>query len=108
MRINEPVPPEDEVVKPSNLKHTASELWDEYAPSLIAMKTLTAVDVPTMTRWCMWQAKFLDDNGKVSPAFGSEIRQLEAILGIGAASRARLGTKKGTKKDPADEFFKKA
>ena len=109
VRINEPVPPDDEVVKPAELKHTASELWDEYAPPLIAMKTLTVVDVPPMTRWCLGYAEYLDASGKnISVALQAELRQLEAILGIGAASRARLGTKKGTKKDPAEKFFEKS
>ena len=41
---------------PAFVKHRAAELWNEYAPALIAMRTLTIVDVPNFACWCVLPA----------------------------------------------------
>jgi phage terminase small subunit len=108
-RVGEPEPPEGEIVRPAFLhKHREIELWEEYSPGLIAMGTLTWIDVPNFARWCVKMAQFEDEKGQMKSSDLAQIRMLESDLGIGASARAKLGTGKGKEKDPADAFFKKA
>src|SRR5690606_12320278 len=104
MPENEPIPPEGEIVRPAYLKYRAVELWDEYAPLLIDMGTLTVVDVPNFAAWCVLMAKFEDHNGDVKASEVAQIRMLAASLGMDASARAKLGNtgSKPKPKDPAD------
>jgi phage terminase small subunit len=103
-----PEPPAGEIKRPKFLTHRAKELWDEYAPALIEMQTLTVVDVPNFAAWCVLNAEFEDKKTGIKAAKISQMRLLAASLGMDASARAKLGTGgKKKKKDPADEFFKK-
>lgn len=108
MPENEPIPPAGEVVRPAYLKYRAAELWDEYAPKLEDMGTLTVVDVPNFGAWCVLMAKFEDHYGTMNASEVAQMRMLAASLGMDASARAKLGTsgKKPKSQDPADEFFK--
>jgi phage terminase small subunit len=55
----EPLPPVDgPVVKPAGLSAGGSVVWDQIAPIVLAMRTLTAGDVPTFVTFCELQATF--------------------------------------------------
>lgn len=105
-RENEPVPPEGEIKMPAFLKYRAAELWAEWEPILTAMGTLTVADTPPFARWCVGMAFYESMNGLVQGEVKSDLRHLEGILGIGAASRARLATPKEKKSDQARKYFK--
>lgn len=88
-------------------KYRAAELWEEYAPKLIAMGTLTVVDVPNFAMWCVLTAQFEEVKAAMKASDIAQLRMLGAALGMDASARAKLGSsdKKKTK-DPADAFFK--
>ena len=55
----EPLPPVDSpVVKPAGLSPGAVVVWEEMAPIVLAMRTLTAGDVRTFATYCELQATF--------------------------------------------------
>lgn len=99
------IEPEGDVVKPKWLKGRASKVWDQYAPELIRLKVLTSVDVHVFGTYCQLAARA--EKGEL---LASEIAQFRAIgseFGIGAASRARLGTRDSKEaKDPAASYLK--
>lgn len=72
-RINteEPQPSEIEIVAPGWLNESAVEVWDHYAPDLIAKKVLKAWDVEAFARLCdaivrrRDAASMLDELGQV-------------------------------------------
>lgn len=103
-RVNEPIPPAGQIIRPGFLKYREIELWDEYEPVLVAMGTLTVADVPNFAAWCVKMAQFEDEKGKMKASDISQMRMLAAGLGMDASARAKLGTGK-KKKDLADEFF---
>lgn len=109
MPTSEPEPPQGEIKRPAYLKYRAAELWDEYAPALVEMGTLTVVDVPNFAMWCKLAAEFEDNFAGMNASMIAQARMLAASLGMDASARAKLGTS-GNKKsqaDPADEFFGK-
>lgn len=107
-REDVPIPQPGEVVKPKVLKGRASKLWDEYAPGLIAMGTVTWADVHILAEWCQLTAQWEKEKGEMQAALRTVRKALGTELGIGAVSRVKAGTKKGKKKDAADEFFENA
>jgi phage terminase small subunit len=102
----EPEPPEGEIVMPAFVTYRAKELWEQYAPALIAMGTLTVVDVPNFAIWCRLMARFEEVNGLMKSSDIAQIRMMAASLGMDASARAKLGSTKAPKSDPADDFFK--
>jgi P27 family predicted phage terminase small subunit len=54
--MNEPEVPPDAVVKPEGLSPGASRVWDRVAPVCLYMRTLTAADVESFSRYCEIQA----------------------------------------------------
>lgn len=102
----EPEPPEGPIVRPEHVKYRAAELWDQYAPALEAMGTLTVVDVPNFAIWCRLQAKFEEVGVEMSASHLAQLRMIAAGFGMDAAARAKLGAGGGKgQEDPADEFF---
>src|SRR5688500_17548012 len=91
MPTHEPEPPEGPVVRPEFLKYRAAELWDEYAPPLIEMGTLTQVDVPNLATWCVLMAAFEEEKSKMNASTIAQMRMLAASLGMDASARAKLG-----------------
>ena len=107
MRAAEPEPPPGEIVRPEFVKYRAAELWNEYAPALVAMGTLTVVDVPNFAIWCVLMAEFEEVKAKMKPSGIAQMRMLGASLGMDASARAKLGNGgKAKQDDPANAFFK--
>lgn len=102
-RPDEPQPPAGEIVKPAFLKKRASELWDEYAPLLEKMGTLTCVDPHVLAEWCQLTAKM--ERNRVSASERAQRRMLGAELGIGAAARAKAGVAPKKTGDDDDDFL---
>lgn len=99
-------PPPGEIVRPAFLTYRQVELWNEWESILTHMGTLTVADVPPFARWCVIMAQFEKEQEKMNDSGKAELRHLEGILGIGASSRAKLGTLgKGKKIDPAEKYF---
>lgn len=107
VRENVPVPGEGDVVKPKIVKGRAAKIWDQFAPGLIAMGTLTWADVYTLAEWCQLTAQWEKEGADMQAALRTRRHALGTELGIGAVSRAKAGSKKREKTDPADEFFTK-
>lgn len=106
MPTHEPEPPDGDIIRPEFLKYRAAELWDQYAPALVEMGTLTVVDVPNFAAWCVLMARFESSNGDVPASEIAQTRMLAAALGMDASARAKLGTSgKPKAKDPAEKFF---
>jgi hypothetical protein len=104
VRENEPIPPQGEIVMPAFLKKRALELWEQYAPKVIATGTMTVLDVHLLAEWCQLTVKM--ERSRTTASERAQRRMIGGELGIGAASRAKIGAggKRG-KVDPADEFF---
>ncbi|MGH9419660.1 MAG: hypothetical protein ACRD3J_06790 [Thermoanaerobaculia bacterium] len=103
-RPDEPQPPAGDILKPTFLKKRASELWDEYAPLLEKMGTLTVVDPHVLAEWCQLTAKM--ERNRVLASERAQRRMLGAELGIGAAARAKAGvTPKAKQGDEDDDFL---
>jgi phage terminase small subunit len=102
-RPDEPQPPAGEIVKPAFLKKRASDLWDEYAPLLEKMGTLTVVDPHVLAEWCQLTAKM--ERNRVSASERAQRRMIGAELGIGAAARAKAGVSPKPKQGDQDEDF---
>jgi phage terminase small subunit len=102
-RPDEPQPPAGEIVKPAFLKKRPSELWDEYAPLLQKMGTLTVVDPHVLAEWCQLTAKM--ERNRVSASERAQRRMLGAELGIGAAARAKAGVSTNPKQGDDDDDF---
>jgi phage terminase small subunit len=108
VREGEPEAPAGPVIRPGHLKYREVELWDEYAPMLEAMGTLTPVDVPLFATWCQLAAKQESSGADMPASLIAQMRLLAAELGIGASARAKIGQpRKPEDRDPAEEFFKK-
>lgn len=100
----EPVPPAGEIIRPAFLKKRAAELWYEYAPVCTSMGTLTTADPHLLAEWCQLTVKM--ERNRTTASERAQRRMIGTELGIGAASRAKIGA--GGKRppaDPADAFF---
>jgi P27 family predicted phage terminase small subunit len=49
---NEPLPPSGDITKPEGLSARAGAVWDDLAPVLLVMGTLTTADVRPFARLC--------------------------------------------------------
>lgn len=99
------IQPEGVVERPKWLKGRASKVWDQYAPELVRLKVLTAVDVHVFGTFCQLAARA--EKGDLLASEIAQFRALASEFGIGAASRARLGTRDGKEdKDPAARYLK--
>jgi phage terminase small subunit len=107
MNGKEPEPPAGDVTRPEFVKYRAAELWDQYAPALVAMGTLTIVDVPNFAAWCVMTARFEECGGIMKSSDVAQMRLFASSLGMDASSRAKIGAGgKAKNDDPANEFFK--
>lgn len=88
---------------PENTK--ASILWDEYAPALIAMGTLTFTSSPIMATWCVLEAQWRRDPKSMNAALLGKLLECAGKLGMDASSRAKLGVVPKPKKSKADDYF---
>ncbi len=61
-------------VKPASLEGRAAQIWDEFAPELVAIGMLTHRDVLAFTLWCQLGAKI--ENGGLSGALVTQFRLL--------------------------------
>lgn len=57
---NEPVPPPGPIAPPAWVTGAAAQIWNDLAPVLIAMRTLTTADRLTFGRYCVDFARFLE------------------------------------------------
>jgi phage terminase small subunit len=108
MPKDEPPVPEGEVVRPKFLKGRARKLWDQYAPALEKMGTLTVVDTPNFATWCVLMAAFEKDGADMKASQIAQLRMLGDALGMSASGRAKIGGSNGKSKkkaDPAERFF---
>lgn len=97
--------PEGTPDKPKWLKGRASKVWDQYAPELIRLKVLTSVDGHSFGLWCQLAAKV--ERKDYTAAEIAQFRMIGSEFGIGAASRARLGTRDDKEtKDPAAKYLR--
>lgn len=105
-----PIPEEleapDDVVKPSCLAGRIGEIWDFYAPILIAMGTLKAPDAAMFANWCRLAALSEINFAAMTGAHLSEMRQLANMFGMSPLSRASLGA--SAAKKPDNVFLKNA
>lgn len=114
------MPPSGEVVAPEYLSPEARAHWDRLAPSVVAMKTLTVVDVDAFGRYCELLARYValkkfvwskgagattyrvtDERGKLRYVAelpqASELRQVHRLLlglerefGLTSSARSRI------------------
>jgi P27 family predicted phage terminase small subunit len=94
---NEPKAPQGEVVKPSWLTPSAAVVWDELAPVLLYMGTLTPADVRPFAALCELQATLQEASSqKAAPGFGmftlSEDYNGAAKVGVHAAIKVERET----------------
>ncbi len=124
LNAHEPIPPAGDVAAPPWLSEQGRRVWNEVAPVLLAMKTLTTADVYPFARYCEAQArlwelhKFLytkgpsgavysvkNDAGKVRyvaelPQAIEYRRLLEVVIkledrfGMSAAARSRINVQR--------------
>lgn len=104
-RENVPVPEDGEVVKPKVLKGRASKIWDQFAPRLIAMGTLTWADSYIMAEWCQLTAQWEKELDEMQAALRTRRASLGTELGMGAVARVKAGTKKEKKQSPSAKYF---
>lgn len=102
-RVEEPIPPPGEIVRPDFIKFRAKEIWEEYEPIFKAMGTLTVADVRAFAKWCKLEADF--EEHPPNAALVAQARLLGADLGVSASARAKIGLGKGKQKAPEDKYF---
>jgi len=59
LNLNEPRPPEGEVLAPDWVTDVARAKWDELVPKLISMGVMTVSDVDTIARYCAMHEQYL-------------------------------------------------
>jgi phage terminase small subunit len=109
LREGEPVDTEP-AVKPAYLDEPentkAAAIWDEYAPALIALGTLTFTSSPVMATWCVLQAHFRKVGHEMPATLIGKMLECEGRLGMDASSRAKLGVvPKRKNRDKAEDYF---
>lgn len=106
--------PQGEVIRPKFLRGRAARLWDEYAPELIRIGTLTSVDAHMFATWCALAAELEKSPANMNASRIGQMRALASSFGMDASSRARIGTAAGGSKgapaprDPDDKPKKPA
>lgn len=102
-----PVEPEPlgEIRKPEGLSGRIGEIWDFYAPMLIAMGVLKAPDAAMFANWCRLAALSEISFGSMTGAQLTEMRQLAHQFGMTPLSRASLGA--SAAKQPDSNIFLK-
>ena len=104
-REGEPIA-DGEPIKPKYIKGSASRIWDEYAPKLVKMGTLRAVDSPGFGTWCCLEARFQKEPSRMTASLISQKRFYEERFGMSAAARAKMSINHvQSKKDPAEKYF---
>ncbi|MDQ3275179.1 MAG: P27 family phage terminase small subunit [Actinomycetota bacterium] len=105
INTREPVPT-GPVVRPAFLVGRRAEIWDEYAPALVALKVLSPIDAHTFATWCCLAAELEEDPAGMLAARISQMRALASSFGLDASARARLGLNgKEKDEDPAAAYF---
>lgn len=105
LNINEPLPPAGELERPVTLSVGAVAMWEELAPMLVAMGTLTAVDVRPFAALCELQATFtacaqLKDtapsnfSAKLERETATALRPFYEYFGMTPSARARISVPK--------------
>jgi hypothetical protein len=105
---DEPQPPEGVTVRPADLSAGAMLVWDELAPTCLAMGTLTVADVTPFRTMCELEATLRaasagkavgGDEGAVAMKREREtaiaVRPFYALFGLEPVSRARIRVPKG-------------
>ena len=110
---DEPQPPKTAVEKPERLSAEASRVWDEVAPILLAMGTLTVADVPTFAVYCEIQASFeINCSLKGSEGFSATreitlangLRPYIEYFGMTPGGRARIRVTKPTTEEAPSKW----
>ena len=110
---NEPRPPSGEVRKPDGLSPGAEVVWDELAPVLTYMGTLTPADLRPFWFLCEMQAtweancrlKGTDEfKGRLEMELANAMRPYFEYFGMTPASRARISVKKPKETEPASKW----
>ena len=115
-RLNpaEPMPPVGEVVRPATLSVGACRVWDEVAPVLLHMGTLTPADQKTFVAYCELQAAFTvhallvdtapqDFDPRLLGDLATKLRPFYDYFGMTPAGRARIHVPKKDDK-PASKW----
>ena len=108
MPVNEPQPPEGEVLPPAWLKRSkrALEAWEEYAPMLVEMGVLKTADAPMFAIWCSLYAEFQRKPTQIPANRIARMDALAGVFGLNPSARARMGmTGKRGDQNPTDELF---
>jgi hypothetical protein len=73
--------------KPASLDGRAAEIWDEFAPELVAIGMLTSRDVLMFALWCQLGAKV--ESGELSAALVTQFRLLGNDFGQSPSGKGR-------------------
>jgi len=93
---------ESPLVSVRKLTKPQQRLWDRF---INTAWWLTDHDVPKAYCWVCLQAEHDKAPAKMIAARITQLRVLGSELGLDPASRARMGTASGKKKDPTAKFF---
>jgi phage terminase small subunit len=89
-RTNEPKP-KGPATKPYDLDEVASAIWDTYAPQMIELGLLTALDSEQFASWCRISAKIRQaPTARLSSNDIAQQRLLAATFGMAPSERARI------------------
>jgi phage terminase small subunit len=102
INLNEPKPPQGEVIKPQ-MSPMAGVVWDRVAPICLHMGTLTVSDVDAFKGFCEVQARMdvCDDVNQLIK-LAESLRKYYAMFGLEPSARARLKVVKAEK--PASKW----
>lgn len=103
---NPPKPAANEVERPAFVRDSAAELWNHYAPDLIAKGVLTNWDVEAFAQWCCLAAEFRRDPERMITAKLTQMRLLAEMFGMaGPVSRERMELNSNQSQDPSEKYF---
>src|SRR5688572_4497067 len=84
----EPVEPTQTYpTKPACLSGRSSEIWDEFAPDLIAHGMLTSADTLMFAVWCSLASKI--EEGDLKPALVTQFRLIGNDFGLSPSGKGR-------------------
>ena len=92
--------PTADVERPDSLQGRPADIWDSYAPGLIARGMLTAADVMMFTIWCQLAEKV--EVGSLTSGQINHFRMISADFGLSPAGKGRESIIKPT---PKNKFF---
>ena len=94
-------------VKPESVKkrRRASEIWDQYAPTLVILGTLKAESTHLFAAWCWLTAEFERRPIEFTASKVAQMRALASSLGMDPSSQAKLAVARLGEEEPEDEFF---